>query len=198
MSFGRRTVTGLQNLLKGSPLGLRCTEVPVSFYLHPIDSVITPVSSVGGLPFLRSSGAPFFLLAEAVTAIRWCIRHLVGEGRFSAPVPCPATRVVSVLEWDHVVYVQPGGIRIPCRQQALIMRERLGEKRCWCNHLERWHSVAGVCRWCAKMELRHPQFNFRPRHPFTTEMPEDLRRQAAEAVDRALRRVADHGDLEPT
>jgi hypothetical protein len=48
------------------------------------------------------------------------------------------------------------------------------------------------------MELRHPQFNFKPRHPFTTEMPEDLRRQAAEAVDRALRRVADHGDLEPT
>ena len=75
---------------------------------------------------------------------------------------------------------------------------KVGKKRCWCDHLERWHSVAGVCRWCAKMELRHPQFNFMPRHPFTTEMPEDLRRQAVEAVDRLLRRVADHGDLEPT
>ena len=59
---------------------------------------------------------------------------------------------------------------------------KVGKKRCW----------------CAKMELRHPRFNFMPRHPFTTEMPKDLRRQAAEAVDRALRRVADHGDLEPT
>jgi len=68
-------------------------------------------------------------------------------------------------------------------------------QRCWCDHLERWYSVAGMCRWCAKMELRHPQFNFMPRNPFTTEMPEGLRRQAA---DRALRRVAGHGDLEST
>ena len=86
------------------------------------------------------------------------------------------------------------GMRIPCGQQALIMRERWGR------------NGAGVTTWkggtallaCAKMELRHPQFNFMPRHPFTTEMPENLRRQAAEAVDRALRRVADHGDLEAT
>ena len=35
---------------------------------------------------------------------------IVGEGRFSALVPCPATRIMGVLEWDHVVYVQPGGI----------------------------------------------------------------------------------------
>ena len=35
---------------------------------------------------------------------------LVGEGRFPALVPRPANRVVGVLEWDHVVYVQPGGI----------------------------------------------------------------------------------------
>jgi hypothetical protein len=39
---------------------------------------------------------------------------------------------------------------------------------------------------------------FMPRHPFTTDMPEDLRRQAAEAVDRALKRVADHGDIDST
>lgn len=38
------------------------------------------------------------------------------------------------------------------------------------------------------MELRHPQFNFMPRHAFATEIPEEeLRRQAAEAVDRARR-----------
>ena len=35
---------------------------------------------------------------------------LVGGGRFSALVPCPAARVVRVLEWNHVVYVQPSGI----------------------------------------------------------------------------------------
>ena len=61
------------------------------------------------------------------------------------------------------------------------------ERRCWCDHLKRCHSVAGVCRWCAKMELRHPQFNFMPRHAFATEILEELRRQAAEAVDTALR-----------
>ena len=32
------------------------------------------------------------------------------------------------------------------------------QRRCWCGHLERWHSLAGVCRWCARMELRRPQF----------------------------------------
>ncbi len=62
------------------------------------------------------------------------------------------------------------------------------ERRCWCEHLERWHSVAGVCRWCAKMELRRPNFNFMPRHVFATDLPEELRRQAAEAVDKALGR----------
>jgi len=108
--YGRRTVTGLQHLLKGSPLGLGSTQVPVNFYLHPIDSVITPVSSVGGLPFLRSSGTllPVSGGCDGYQVVR--IRHIVGEGRFSALVPCPATRIVSVLEWDHVVYVQPGGI----------------------------------------------------------------------------------------
>ena len=64
----------------------------------------------------------------------------------------------------------------------------VGKKRCWCDHLERWNRFAGVCRWCAKIELRHPQFNFMPLPPFTTEMPEDLRRQSVEAVDRLLRR----------
>ncbi|MFB3061486.1 MAG: hypothetical protein ACE10C_08980 [Candidatus Binatia bacterium] len=42
--------------------------------------------------------------------------------------------------------------------------KQLEENRCWCGHLERWRSVAGVCRWWAKMELR-PQFNFMPRPP---------------------------------
>ena len=61
------------------------------------------------------------------------------------------------------------------------------EPRCWCGHLERWHNFAGVCRWCARLELRRPQFNFIPRHQFTTELPEELRRRAADAVERALK-----------
>jgi len=68
------------------------------------------------------------------------------------------------------------------------MAEDATERRCWCEHLERWHSVANLCRWCAKMGLRRPNFNFTPRHAFATEVPEELRRQAAEAVDQALRR----------
>ena len=52
--------------------------------------------------------------------------------------------------------------------------------------LETWHSVAGVRRWSAKMESSRPQFNFMPLHAFPTEIPEDLRRQSAEAVSRAL------------
>ena len=63
------------------------------------------------------------------------------------------------------------------------------EGRRWCEHLKRWHSLAGVCRWCAKMELRRPQFNFTPRHPFATELPEETRRRAAEAFERALRGI---------
>lgn len=70
-------------------------------------------------------------------------------------------------------------------------------RRCWCDHLERWHTFAGVCRWCAKMELRH-QANFMPRHTFATDIPEELRRQAAEAVERALRGLINQGDLGPT
>ena len=61
-------------------------------------------------------------------------------------------------------------------------------KRCWCEHLEKWHSVAGVCRWCAKMELRHPQFNFTPRHVFAEEMPEEWLGDLAEAVSKALKK----------
>ena len=59
-------------------------------------------------------------------------------------------------------------------------------ERCWCGHLERWHSVAGVCRWCAKMELRRPQFNFSPRHEVATEIPWELQREAAAAVAHIL------------
>ena len=62
------------------------------------------------------------------------------------------------------------------------------ERRCWCEHLERWHSVAGICRWCAKMEMRRLNFNFMPRHAFATEILEELRREAAEAVAKALGR----------
>ena len=65
------------------------------------------------------------------------------------------------------------------------------DERCWCEHLKQWHSVAGVCRWCAKMELRRPQFNFTPRHPFATELPEEMRRQAAIAFERAMKGLSD-------
>ena len=54
-------------------------------------------------------------------------------------------------------------------------------------------SVAGVCRWCAKMELRRPRFNFMPRHAFATEVPEELRRQAAGAIERALKGPSNRG-----
>ena len=46
------------------------------------------------------------------------------------------------------------------------------------------------------MELRHPQFNFMPRHTFAEEVPEELRRQAAEAVNRLLRGTREQGDVE--
>ena len=48
--------------------------------------------------------------------------------------------------------------------------------------------VAGVCRWCAKMELRRPQFNFLPKHVFSPEIPVGQRINAAEAMNRALNR----------
>jgi len=64
----------------------------------------------------------------------------------------------------------------------------MSESHCWCDHLERWHSVAGVCRWCAKMELRHPQFNFMPRHVFTIDMPEYMERDLAESVAQMIQR----------
>ena len=38
------------------------------------------------------------------------------------------------------------------------------------------------------MELRHPNFNFRPRHAFATEVPEELARRATEGIDRWLAR----------
>lgn len=46
--------------------------------------------------------------------------------------------------------------------------------RCACGHLKHFHisqGVEDVCRWCAKMELRHPQFNFTPRHKFMRQGP---------------------------
>jgi hypothetical protein len=39
------------------------------------------------------------------------------------------------------------------------------------------------------MELLRPLFNFMPRHAFATKMPEEMRRQAAEAVERALKGI---------
>ena len=75
------------------------------------------------------------------------------------------------------------------------MSKRITEERCWCGHLRRWHGEAGVCRWCAKMELRHPRFNFMPRHAFATEVPEELRRRFNEAMGRAFRELSDQTEL---
>jgi hypothetical protein len=50
------------------------------------------------------------------------------------------------------------------------------EDRCWCGHLERWHHWTGICRWCARLELRRPEFNFVPRHGFATEIPERVKK----------------------
>ena len=41
--------------------------------------------------------------------------------------------------------------------------------------------------------MRRPKFNFMPRHALATEIPEELRRQAANAVDRALRGITNEG-----
>ena len=71
------------------------------------------------------------------------------------------------------------------------MPDKEKSRRCWCGHLESWHSLAGVCRWCAKMELRRPQFNFMPRHEFATEIPEVQKQRAADAVARLLKGHAD-------
>ena len=39
-------------------------------------------------------------------------------------------------------------------------------------------------------------FNFMPRHAFATEVPEELRHQAAEAADRLLRESQEQDDVE--
>ena len=49
------------------------------------------------------------------------------------------------------------------------------DERCWCGHLKRWHHWMGICRWCAKLELRRPQINYMPRHPFSVRIPDKLR-----------------------
>jgi hypothetical protein len=38
------------------------------------------------------------------------------------------------------------------------------------------------------MELRHPQFNFTPRHVFAIEMPEEWLGDLAKAVSKALKK----------
>ena len=44
-----------------------------------------------------------------------------------------------------------------------------------------------ICRWCAKMELRRPQFNFMPRHAFETEFPEKLIHKTVNAIGCLMR-----------
>ena len=56
---------------------------------------------------------------------------------------------------------------------------------CWCGHQVRWH-VMQVCRWCARMERRYPQWNMTPRHEIAAEMPESYREDAARVIDEIL------------
>jgi hypothetical protein len=37
------------------------------------------------------------------------------------------------------------------------------------------------------MELRHPQFNFMPRHTFATKLPDELKQLAANVVAKLLK-----------
>lgn len=71
--------------------------------------------------------------------------------------------------------------------------------RCWCGHQERWHTtlfVDDVCRWCVRMEQRHPQFNFMPHHEFASTTPEQITQEAADIIAQVLR-GAGRGDGEP-
>jgi hypothetical protein len=42
--------------------------------------------------------------------------------------------------------------------------------KCYCGHLEIWHFM-NTCKWCAKMNARYPNFNFRPHHRFEVQVP---------------------------
>ena len=72
-------------------------------------------------------------------------------------------------------------------------RLNVKEERCWCGHLQRWHHWTGICRRCAKMELRRPQFNFMPRHAFAPEIPEELVHRTANAIGRLMRARSGRG-----
>lgn len=60
------------------------------------------------------------------------------------------------------------------------------ERRCWCEHLERWHDYSGMCLWCARREAK-TGFNFDPRHPFALEIPWERKQAAADALGRMLK-----------
>ena len=51
---------------------------------------------------------------------------------------------------------------------------------CWCGHQVKFHHMQ-VCKWCARMERRYPQFNFMPRHEISARTP---RRIAAIALEK--------------
>ena len=50
-----------------------------------------------------------------------------------------------------------------------------------CLHHRKWH-VMGVCRWCARMELRYPNANWMSGHEFVDD-PEVVRRILSEALE---------------
>ena len=56
----------------------------------------------------------------------------------------------------------------------------LSSDLCWCGHQVKYHHMQ-VCKWCARMERRYPQFNFMPRHEISARTP---RRIAAIALEK--------------
>ena len=82
-------------------------------------------------------------------------------------------------------------------KSAMASTAKSGEERCWCEHLKRWHRLAGICRWFAKMELRHSWFNFMPRLFFATGMPQEIHGQAAGAFERPLGGYVNPDDRSP-
>ena len=56
---------------------------------------------------------------------------------------------------------------------------------CWCGHQVKFHHMQ-VCKWCARMERRYPQFNFMPRHKIATSVPRRYMVAAVEKLEESL------------
>jgi len=68
------------------------------------------------------------------------------------------------------------------------------ETKCWCGHLERWHAGIqdglGICRWCYRQSVKHPEFNWSPYHEISTSVPEAMSQRVADILDEELKHLA--------